>query len=122
MGSACRGSAGLEAGATDSASATMFSRSNSDPLISILSIRRRASPSSAHLGRAAPTRPPPPPPPPPVFLYLPKRSLPPPPPGSRDFLNSGKGVQRPPNGRTFYFFGVDANLTLQSLCRGCDRN
>jgi hypothetical protein len=29
----------LEAGATDSASATMFSRSNSDPLISILSTR-----------------------------------------------------------------------------------
>src|SRR3982074_494479 len=30
----CEGSAGFEAGAADSASVTMFSRSNSDPLIS----------------------------------------------------------------------------------------
>ena len=45
-------SAGFEAGAADSASVTMFSRSNSDPLISRPLNQARASPSSsAHLGR-----------------------------------------------------------------------
>src|SRR6202051_5426441 len=45
------GSTGFEAGAADSAAVPMFSRSNSDPLISILSTRLRATASSAHLGR-----------------------------------------------------------------------
>ena len=43
-GSSSKVSAGFEAAVADSASATMFSRSNSDPLISFLSNRLRASP------------------------------------------------------------------------------
>src|ERR1700694_5045800 len=71
-------SAGFEAGVDDSVSVTMVSRSISDPLISILSIRLRASPSSsAHLGRLRH------PPGPPLAL------------GEPQFQNSGLGVQRP---------------------------
>ena len=52
-------SAGFEAAVADRASATMFSRSNSDPLILFLSIRLRASPHRRRtLAFAAPTGPP----------------------------------------------------------------
>src|SRR3954447_768184 len=70
-------SAGFEAAVADSKAVPMFSRSNSDPLISILLTRLRPPASPAPLGRSRH------------------------PPGhrsssaSRDFLNSGLGVQRP---------------------------
>src|SRR6478735_8951477 len=96
-------SAGFEAAFADSVSVTMFSRSNSDPLISIPSIRLWASPSSAHLGRLRH------------------------PPGhrsssaSRNFLNSGLPVQRP-RGTAVPVTCLELEATqfsLQSLCRGC---
>ena len=99
-----RGSAGFEAAAADSASVTMFSRSNSDPLISVLSTAR-ASPSSAHLGRLRH------------------------PPGhrsssaSRNFRIQAWAFNVPEERPCLHFPGArSTRLSLQSLCRVCSAN
>ena len=103
------GSAGFEAGSADSACVTMFSRSNSDPLISVLSKgfrnkawglnRRRRT-----LGVAAPTGPP-------LVLREPQ---------FRKF-RLGRPAS-PTNGLAFYFLAPEHQLSLQSLCRDPHRN
>src|SRR6202035_2744904 len=105
MGSTCTGSAGLEAGATDSASATMFSRSNSDPLISVLSLSplnkaKGLTVIGAPWAFAAPTGPP-------LVLREPQ------------FQNSGLGVQRP-RGTAFAFIlsGASAPNFRCNPCAG----
>src|SRR6476661_1195589 len=96
-------SAGFESAVADSVSATMCSRSNSDPLMSSLPVRA-SSLSSAHLGRsAAPQE---------KFGGSPLVLE-----ASRIFRVQAQRSTSLENGFAWYLAALGAELSLQSLCR-----